>query len=55
MFCRIPVTSLGALQKLSGPMPLPTPMAAHMSPGVAAPMSFPTPVGMRWRAQIDAW
>lgn len=32
MFCRIPVTSLGAsLQKLSGPMPLPTPMAAHMS------------------------
>ena len=49
MFCRIPATSLGALQKLSGPMPLPTPMAAHMSPGVAAPMSFPTPVGMRWR------
>lgn len=41
MFCRIPAISLGALQKLSGPMPLPTPMAAHMSPGVAAPMSFP--------------
>jgi len=39
--------SSAQVQKLSGPMPLPTPMAAHMSPGVAAPMSFPCATPMR--------
>lgn len=43
--------SSAQVQMLSGPMPLPTPMAAHMSPGVAASptLGFPcaTPAGTR--------